>query len=425
MGKKKRNKRPQVVVSNPGTTAEIIVARAFLILAMGVAGYLAWGSLTGGPLVGCGPTSDCDKVLQSRWSNWLGVPVTAPALIAYLTLVIASFSLGKSPPPPNQISSSKVIVFLSVVVAGAALWFVGIQVFALKSFCKFCMTAHISAVIAAILLLRNLPRSTATIASRLATAPASLTKQAAMKSAFAGTGLLAVLIAGQLLVEKQRNVVKAGATSTVLDSTKSQQREIQLHDGKFRLLVNELPMIGSPTATNLMVSLFDYSCHYCREMHGLLLEAQQHLSNQLGIVSLPMPLDEHCNPLMVGRTPPAHKNACEYAKLGLAVWRAKPEVFGQFDSWLFAPASPLPVAEVKQYAEQLVGREKLDQALTNDWVRNQLQMNIDIWTANYRKMTNGGMPQLMIGSAISIGPLNRIDQLYKMLSEHLGLKINP
>ena len=46
--------------------AALNAARFLLVVALGVSAYLAWTSFTHGSLVGCGPESDCDRVLQSR-----------------------------------------------------------------------------------------------------------------------------------------------------------------------------------------------------------------------------------------------------------------------------------------------------------------------------------------------------------------------
>jgi uncharacterized membrane protein/protein-disulfide isomerase len=484
---KRRNKRPHQTASAPAAQLRqeaapppkfsgVIAARAFLTVALVIAVYLAWVSFKGGSLPGCGPESGCDKVLQSRWSHWLGIPVSVPAALVYLTMLWATFQIGGGALGARPRNWWLAITGLSVVMIGAAVWFVGLQALVIKSFCYFCLTAHASAVVAANLLLRNVARQTGpSMADRFHWPPRSkgLARGAVIKFALAGVGAVVVLVAGQALVDKKTYSVKRmegaaepsstfptrAATQAIspahgarqlqtvavqptpgsVTSTPAQpsgasepktapanpapaaRREIVLHQGKHRLLADELPIIGSPSAPHLIVSLFDYTCHYCRDMHGLLLEAQRRFSNQLAIVSLPMPLDADCNHL-VKRTSSAHANACQYAKFGLAVWRAKPEAFSEFDSWLFHPPAPLPLNEVKQRAEELVGREKLEQALADPWVTSQIQTNVAIYESNSRELPDGRMPQLVIGSAISVGPLQNIDQLYTMLAEQLGLK---
>ena len=43
----------------------------------------------------------------------------------------------------------------------------------------------------------------------------------------------------------------------------------------------------------------------------------------------------------------AVSNFCEYARLDLAAWRAKPEVHRQFDDWLFAAMKPPSLNEAE------------------------------------------------------------------------------
>jgi uncharacterized membrane protein len=395
-----------------------------LVLAMAMAGYLAWASLSGGSVAGCGPESGCDKVLQSRWAYWLGIPVSVPALVVYAGLLAATFGIRSGVSTAHQKRTWSRIIVLSALVIGAAVWFVALQVFVLKSVCPFCMTAHASGLVAGLIFLWSVPIQSANTKGRRPDTQFAATASMRNQLAFAGALGVAVLAVGQTLVTKQRHQVKSVGASAPVNASKNESRVLPLHGGQFQLPVADLPMIGSSAAPNIMVSLFDYTCHHCRDMHGLLLQAQQSFSNQLGIVNLPMPLDANCNYLMI-RTPSAHVNACEYAKLGLAVWWADREALPKFDAWLFEPASPKPLAEVKQYAEDLVGREKLANALTNAWLSSQIQTNVAIYNANRRTMTNGSMPQLIIGQAISIGPMDSVDQLYALLAEQFGLKRTP
>ncbi len=69
----------------------------------------------------------------------------------------------------------------------------------------------------------------------------------------------------------------------------------------------------------------------------------QQFSNQLGIVCLPVSLSPECNPFIPRYNSHANSNSCDYARLGLAVWRAKPEAHRQFDDWMFEPVKPPPV----------------------------------------------------------------------------------
>jgi hypothetical protein len=80
--------------------------------------------------------------------------------------------------------------------------------------------------------------------------------------------------------------------------------------------------------------------------------------DRFAVIMLPVPLDVACNPLIL-ITSPANQDACEYAKLGLAVYHAKHEAYREFDDWLFATPEIPPLAEARSHAASLVGQEAL------------------------------------------------------------------
>lgn len=192
-----------------------------------------------------------------------------------------------------------------------------------------------------------------------------------------------------------------------------------IYGGRFELDVLDLPTIGSPTNQQVIVSLYDYTCHHCRSMHPLLVEAQRMFSNQLAIVSLPMPLDPACNPTMQ-RANPAHTNACALAKLSLAVWRADRSKHHEYDEWIMTGEKPpaLPDAEAK--AAELVGDPALRQAMLDPWVNTQLQFDIALYEVAYRA-GRGQMPQLIVGLNVALGSYTK-PELIQLLVDNLGLK---
>lgn len=476
------NRTGAAVQNSQGARADqgpgLAIARVLLTVAAMAATYLAYVSLSNGPVAGCGSGSGCDKVLQSRWAYWFGIPSSLPAVAVYLGLIVATmFAQSRAAAPEIRRRAWMLTVALSVVIAGAALWFVGLQAFVIKAFCKFCMTAHLCGLAGAIACLRSTPVGTHTDASR-PQQPTSLRlpRPAFLQFAVLGLAGIGVLIAGQLLVEKKRNVVKAipllsatnisiqlpsagnppappttptnltqptataappattpttsiAATAATSPHTQSSPppsaagspRLFPLYGGEFVLNLNEVPMIGPSNAPHIVVSLFDYTCHHCRALHPMLREAQRRYSNELGIVSLPMPMSTNCNPAIL-RNFRAHLLACDYARLGLAVWRVDRDAFHRFDDWLFEPEHPVPPEQAKQFATDLVGAVRLESALNDPWITSLIHTNGRLYHTNYLKVGNSQMPELMIGSSINFGPLPSTDELVKLLRQHLGLK---
>jgi hypothetical protein len=190
----------------------------------------------------------------------------------------------------------------------------------------------------------------------------------------------------------------------------------------FGVDLQDVPIVGAATNARVAISLFDYSCHHCRLMHPVLEEVQRMFSNSLVLVSLPMPLDEKCN-RTVKRTPPAHVNACAYAHLGLAVWRANRARHAEFDEWLMSGAEPPSVQAAVAQAMSLVGSNAFAAAVKDPWVSRQVQFDVAIYDVAYRS-GHGAMPQLIVGNSISEGVRTR-DEILKMLADQFGLKPMP
>lgn len=411
--KKSKSYRPVSIQAG-----RLLTARVLLVASFGIAGYLAWGSISGGTLPGCGTDSDCDKVLQSRWAYWVGIPVSVPALAVYAGLLGTTFAM------PAWAGAARkwapvLGTGLSLAVMGGAAWFIGLQLFVIHAFCRFCLAAHGAALVAAVILFNHFVNQVRS-ATQAGPAIAQPLRAAFGRGMILGITALMMLVAGQH-VRSPRSFVE-NALADGASGPNPATRVFPLHNGKFELRLNELPLIGPVTAPHVMVSLFDYTCHYCRDLHELLVEAQQHSQDQLAVVSLPMPLDSTCNHL-IQRTQVAHVNACEYAKLGLAVSRAKPEVFRQFDGFLFGPPSAPPIGEARRQAEALVGKENLEKALADRWVADRIQADIDIFQANNQVAGGGGrMPQLMLGRKVVSGPISRREDLHRLIEEQFGLK---
>jgi uncharacterized membrane protein/protein-disulfide isomerase len=392
---------------------ELRAAKVFLFVALSGASYLAFVSLSGEGVAGCGPGSGCNQVLSSRWAYWMGIPVSLPALAIYLGLLIATWTGDRTTPLVNKPAACFVIVALGGLIVLAAGWFGLLQYAIIKHWCKFCLATHASALVAVGLLIRN----------ALVSQPASDPSQRrsfrlpnlAMGGAAAVFGL-AVLITGQLAVKKPLYIVTAMSARAYA----SHSRTLTLYNGQFDLDPDALPLIGSPSATNYIVSLFDYTCKHCRRLHPLLRAVARSYSGRLAIISLPVPLDAHCNPL-IQNTNPANANACDYARLGLAVWRARPASFPEFDDWLF-DSDPLPsLDQARAKAEHLAGKEALAQALGSSWVRTQLNKNVDLYIANSRLTRNARLPQLIFGDAATGGSIENMDELMTLIRQHAPL----
>jgi uncharacterized membrane protein len=432
----------------------LLLAQALLALALAGAAYLAWGAISNGPLAGCGSGSGCDKVLHSRWAYWLGLPVSLPAVLAYAGLIGLTFLARKPQTPDNERGLWAVIVVVSIVVVTAALWFIALQMIVIHAFCPFCMGVHSCGLLASVFCLKSIPFATdpTTPMWTSGSGKRGVPWGAALILVLIGLVGASALVGGQLLVQKQRNLVvtppQAGGpskkpvtvaanpgTSAAAPSTGAPieqpaspnarlaaPRLLSLYDNRFNLRLDYVPILGSPDAPHVAVYLYDYSCPHCRELHAILATAQRQFSNDLAVVLLPMPMSTNCNPVIPSSFF-SSSNSCEFARLGLALWLANPEAQHRFDAWFFAPDKSPTLEQAREYAAQLVGTEKLQSTLADPWVQEQINTDCLIYHANWQASGRPAMPQLILGEAVSIGPLNSVEHLLVLLNRYLRMDV--
>ncbi|MGZ8940634.1 MAG: vitamin K epoxide reductase family protein [Limisphaerales bacterium] len=403
----KRKKGSKAHAPAPLSNFALNAARFLFLVALGISLYLAINAWKGGGIPGCGPESDCDKVLSSRWASVFGVPISLFALPVYVAAFACLF-LKNIP--------WRFLAGIATTIVIMAAWFVGLQMFAVRAFCKFCMTAHLAGGIAAIILLRGAP-----LPGKLTFAPVA-----------AAAAVSLVMITAQMLSRPPAPVqvstvesspaqaASAPSNSTTNSSAAPTAPTFTILQGQVTLDLTKVPVSGKLDAKHKFVKLFDYSCHHCRELHHLLEPVKKRYSNEVAIISLPMPLDAKCNPIMKS-TPRAHENACEYAKLALAVFLADAGKFEEYSNWLFYPPLPPELSAARAQAARVVTQEKLNAALADPRIAQQLKQDSDIFVSTSRLAGKSTLPQLIFARGASVGGVSDARQLNKILFDALGL----
>lgn len=381
----------------------MIFIRLLSVVAIGIAVYLFSVSLSESGLpAGCGAGSGCAEVLTSRWASVWGVSITVPAMVTYVGILASSFAAG-STLPHRQTWGWHVLAMLAAVVGIAAVWFIALQALVLKTWCPWCLAEHAVGGLLTVAIfvfarghLGGLPLTTCVM-----------------------TGLFSVglLAAGQAFGPAPKATLIRLPSDRNADSGPGPERQISVLNGSLPLIVHDEPSLGDPDAKHLVVILFDYCCPHCRETHGHLVEGLQTYPDQYGLVLLPMPLDKLCNS-HVEETEPRFKDACELARLALAVWKADRTKYAEFDRWMFEPEAPRLLAEARTKAEALVTREKLAQALADPAIETTIQRNI----AAYDRSSAGRIPVILSPEfATIVGRPAEAAQLFEILEKELAL----
>ncbi len=110
------------------------------VIALGLSSYLAWSTWSSTPVLGCDSSGliACDHVLSSPWSKWLGLPVSLLGALVYVGILAASWLAAKH----DSSLAWNVLLTLSLMAAGSAMWFIGLQAVVVGSFCLYCMGVH-------------------------------------------------------------------------------------------------------------------------------------------------------------------------------------------------------------------------------------------------------------------------------------------
>ena len=398
--------------------------RIMALLGLGISVYLLWLSVTAGQAAGCGPGNgfDCGSVLASKWSTWLGVPVSLVAVVMYAAMLLASGWIKPTSLPRCQRRAWSVLLVAAVAAAGAALWFIYLQKYRLgNSVCIYCMVVHFCSIAIAIMVLARVPITGRVTAKDNSRAVGTLPSVGLCSLALVA---LVVLIVGQLRFNREEveytatlptRSIESSVSSVTPSHTKSNQRLVKLYKGKVKVDTYNMPIQGKPDATYIMLKIFDYTCRHCRHLHKLLGPLESRYGDQVAVILAPMPLDRDCNRLMK-QTPPSHVYACELARIGLAVWRADRTAFYKFHHWAFEPQTPRRPSRAKIYAAELVGREELEFALKDPWIGKQIDRGVKIW----KRIGKTPIPRLI--TPVRVMHVQYRDQLYDFLEGGLGLK---
>jgi uncharacterized membrane protein/protein-disulfide isomerase len=369
------------------------------IIALVLTMIMSWHYLTGGSIAGCGGGSPCEQVLSSRWSAIAGIfPVSGLAAGVYLAMLVASFFIGPSSEAPLRNLAWSIMLILAGSIAGSAIWFTILQKWVIGYFCPYCIAIHTTGIVMAVLIIWQ--------------AVKYLRGQNIRPLNVSGRVLIGLFIAGLLFISQ---VIFTPRIFYKVGESEESIKTIDYHN---------VPVVGSPDAPYVVSILFDYQCSHCQKIHFMLDELIHRYNGKLAFALCPSPLNTHCNPY-IPRDVDEFKNSCDLAKIALAVWVAKREVFPDFENWMFTFESgdswqPRSLEAARAKAAELVGKDKFDNSMVDPWIDEYLQISTRIYGQTLQNGM-GGIPKLIYGSRWVIPQPNSSDELLKILQNSLAV----
>jgi len=397
------------------------VLTGLILLALIMTAILSRHYLEGGSIAGCSGGSPCEQVLSSRWSMIAGViPVSGLAMGVYLAMLVAGFCIGPAAEAPVRRLAWSVLLILAGSVAGSAVWFIIVQKWIIGDFCFHCMITHITGLLLTALIIwraikesdhpsaNSSSKNQKRVSNRSSAAPERLIRPMTAR----------VLTMGGLLLAGIMVILQSGFSPSSV-----------YHDGESRgsmpvIDYHTAPVVGSPEAPYMVTLLYDYQCSHCQRIHFMLDEAIRRYSGKLAFVLCPTPLSSECN-TYVRREVDAANPSCELAKIGLTVWKARPERFPAFENWMFSYESgnnwhPRSPEAARAKAIELVGQSDFDAAWADPWIETYLETSVQVFGQTIQNGM-GAIPKLVFGSYWAIPEPRDADDLVYILQHSLGV----
>ena len=356
-----------------------------------LASWMLFHSLTGVRLAGCGTGSACDSVTGGPWGYIFGgVPVSLPAAVAYLLLIICLSFLGSDPSLDRLLRV--LLPLLGGCLAGAALWFCGLQLFVLHSFCKYCTLLHVLGCAVAAIILIGLPRP-------------SCHPRPDRGSPFLwfAAGLAAAALFAVVQVRTRPDAI--------YDSGRSEALLPVFEEG-------EVPALGEGSPVTL---LFDFQCNHCRRLHRILPELLERAGGQFRIFLCPVPLSSACNPYIPAGAVDRFAGSCPLTRYALAVWYARPEAYAAYWDYLLgdgderAQVSP---DDALRLAQDLLG-DGLGDALADPRIDACLRKAEELF-GRTSSAGSGGVPRLILGQRWLVPETDDADELLQLIRTELS-----
>ncbi|OYP36468.1 hypothetical protein CGZ80_08815 [Rhodopirellula sp. MGV] len=446
-------------------------------IALVTSSYLAWASLTSTSVAGCGgDLFDCSNVLHSRWSSVMSVPVSIPAILSHLTILSMLFWEPRTE-RSNTIRWSVIgLVAFSIAAAGLwfmGLQFFWLQ--HLCPYCLAAHTAGL-VVLGAYLMSGQTTRglakpwlATAAVAGMAGFIGLQMTNEEPItyevidysqddvsdegmidfEAPAGGAELFEAPTVSIVTPEPSPNLEIQLPTAqqwsalalsfahpmsmlateiTVGSETADESDSVAENQGEeaekapvsntVRLLKNvkletaSWPLIGKPDAELVFVELFDYTCPHCQRTHRSLEAARKHFGDRLAVISLPVPLDRDCNPT-VRSTSSSHAEACELAKLAVAVWMTDREQFEPFHSYLFESKPSYNQAYAK--ARTMVDADKLESTMRSSGPSEYIAKHVTL----YQRAGSGTIPKILFPETTVAGAVESSQSFINLIERNL------
>ena len=355
-----------------------------------------------GQVCGTGAESGCETVNKSPYSAFRGVPVAAFGLAFSLSLALLC-GLGLLGGPDTRATAAAIALGLLLLSLAAAVVLLGLQLFAIKAFCKLCLLTYAVNALAFMLMLPT-RRYGASIGTGF--------RYNEGRVAIAGWGLGTLAVIGGVLAFDMALAARATAAAVSAppalgmsaapslpagsDAQRFQQEVLRLQailddpkklEDYFTEKANReyeqaavqsfslgtTPFKGPATAPIRIVEFSDFLCPYCRNIAGAFASYVPAAGDRVVLYFKNYPLEQSCNP-HVSRT--IHPGACNLA-LGAVCAQEQGKFWAYHDRVFGGPLSnPGPPEVVALAVGAGLDGPALSACLTSSSARDKLNAEL-------------------------------------------------
>jgi protein-disulfide isomerase/uncharacterized membrane protein len=316
---------------------------------------------------------NCETVAQSRYSVFLGVPVSVWGLLGYLIMGLVSlWGLRLS----DRRGPAFLMALLTAGSAATSATLGTISLTVIASVCLLCLASYLINFALLVLGVWELRRWGPADSLRALLGEARRWGRS-LPAAAAGAAVTVGLMAFYPAYWEHQRV--AAAARTPLPTGVDEQGHA---------------WIGAQTPKLTIVEYSDYECPHCRRSHDEVRALVSRSPEAIRLVHRHYPLDQSCNPAI---TSPFHRRACAFASL--AICAGMQERFWQANDFLFQQASQGGTIDASTLAAAL----KLDAVALDRCVREQAPARLRADLDDGARLGIRGTPTFVVDGKVYSG----------------------
>jgi hypothetical protein len=191
-------------------------------------------------------------------------------------------------------------------------------------------------------------------------------------------------------------------------------RQIKLYGDTVELDLADWPILGDPSAPNVLAAMLDFTCCECHQLHQLLAQAIKHYAGRLAIAIVPVPTHTDCNPLITSKKF-NQAYACEFARLAWAVWLADPGAYLKWEAFLLESPEPQPFGLALIKAKELANLNGFNARESDAALDARIAHGVNICKVTETQK----VPSVLLANGILHGHVKDLVALERLLEPHL------